>query len=164
MPKWAILYYIKNLFALPQHVTVDFPDPITLHRSDFETQSRLRRGLGECWEVCFAPLQKSARFQFGIHCPTVRVGNLADCPLGIVPYNIMQNVAGRILGLSPRNLGEGLWTRDRRCVIRGVSPRTAPRVFNLRSRVSALLIVARGRGNTCVMLTVTGREGARHPA
>ena len=52
-------------------------------------------------------------------------------------------------------------TRDRRCVIRGVSPRTAPRAFNPRSRVSSLLIVPRSRGSTCVYLIVADSEGAR---
>ena len=36
-----------------------------------------------------------------------------------------------------------------------------PRVFNPRSRVSALLIVARGRGTTCVVLMVEDSAGAR---
>ena len=52
------------------------------------------------------------------------------------------------------------YARDRRMrVVRG--RRTTPRVFNPRSRVSALSVVARGQGNTCVWLIVADREGAR---
>ena len=38
---------------------------------------------------------------------------------------------------------------------------SAPPVFNPRSRVSALLIVARGRGTKCIVLTVADTERAR---
>ena len=67
----------------------------------------------------------------------------------------------RIMDARPRVCGSGHTTP---CIFSArshVYNPEIPRVFNPRSRVSALLIVARGRGNTRVWLIVAGSEGAR---
>ena len=73
--------------------------------------------------------------------------------------NHRQSTLGPSIFLRKRNTE----TRDRRCVVRGVSRRTTTHVFNPRSRVSALLIVARGRGTKCAWLIVAGNRRSATP-